>query len=254
MERAEFLKRMRSMAEALYDYFADNYFTAWNSEVDEIHREYLAKFLALVGRPGIILSAACGEGRFDGLLVEAGHRVVGIDQSAGALARAREHFPIERFPQIQYEKIGMQEMALDPAYQEAFDGLICMDAMEHISPEDWPVIMRSFSQALKPGGPLYLTADARDAAEIKTCYERALAMGLPVIYGEIADEVEAEYQRAVETGVAVDQCVYHFVPPLEQIRAWLAQAGLAVVEVCEGGEYHHILALKCAPPCLPEKP
>jgi hypothetical protein len=30
--------------------------------------------------------------------MEAGYSVVGIDQSAGMLARAREHFPIEQFP------------------------------------------------------------------------------------------------------------------------------------------------------------
>jgi trans-aconitate methyltransferase len=37
------------------------------------------------------------------LLLEAGHSVVGIDQSAGMLARAREHFP-----KVRYEKIGLQ--------------------------------------------------------------------------------------------------------------------------------------------------
>ncbi len=244
MERAEFLKRMRSISEEGYDHFAYRYWADWGWDVDEMHQEYLRKFFGLLGRSGIILSAACGAGRFDGLLVEAGYSVVGIDQSAGVLACAREHFPVEQFPQIRYEKIGMQEMGMYPAYHEAFDGLICMDAMEHISPEDWPVILGNFSQALKPGGPLYLTADSRDAAEIRASYDRGLAMGLPVVYGEIADEVEAAYQHALATGEVVDQCVYHFVPPLEQILAWLAQAGLAVTEVGEGGEYHHILARK----------
>jgi hypothetical protein len=43
--------------------------------------------------------------RYDGILLEAGHSVVGIDQSAGMLARARERFPAAR-----YEKMGLQEM------------------------------------------------------------------------------------------------------------------------------------------------
>jgi 2-polyprenyl-3-methyl-5-hydroxy-6-metoxy-1,4-benzoquinol methylase len=97
----------------------------------------------------VLLSAACGAGRFDGVLLEAGHSVVGIDQSAGMLARAREHFPGAR-----YEKIGLQEMD----FREEFDGAICMDAMEHICPEDWPVILRGFQAALKPGGVLYFVS------------------------------------------------------------------------------------------------
>ncbi len=189
-----------------------------------MHCEYLRKFLGLVGQRSLILSAACGAGRFDGLLVEAGHSVAGIDQSAGMLARAREHFPPEQFPQIRYEKLSLQEMD----FYEEFDGAICMDALEHICPEDWPGILRGFHAALKPGGPLYFTADVREAAEVETAYQHALAMGLPVVYGEIADEVDAAYQRALEGGEVVDQCVYHFCPPLEQVRAWLDQAGLAI--------------------------
>ncbi len=243
MERAEFLKRMRSLAESGYDRWASDYQTV-RMGIDAIHHAYLAKFLALVGRPGLVLSAACGEGRFDGLLAEAGHRVVGTDQSAGALARAREHFPIEQFPHIRYEKIGMQEMS----FREEFDGVICMDAMEHICPEDWPVIVRNFYKALKPGCPLYLTADGRVPAAVQASYERARAMGLPVVYGEIADEVETAYQHFWETGEVADEIVYHFVPSLEQVRAWLAQAGLEVVEVGEGDEYHHILARKVSRP------
>jgi 2-polyprenyl-3-methyl-5-hydroxy-6-metoxy-1,4-benzoquinol methylase len=246
MERAEWLKRMRDMAEALYDRFAHYYWVNWGVDVDEMHRAYLRKFLGLVrqparsGLPGAILSAACGAGRFDGLLVEAGYSVVGTDQSAGVLARAREHFPPEQFPQVRYEKIGLQEMD----FREEFDGAICMDAMEHICPEDWPVILRGFHAALKPGAPLYLTADMRDSAEIEASYRRSLAMGLPVVYGEIADEVEAAYQQAVAGGEIVDQCVYHFCPSPEQIRAWLEQAGLGIVEAGADSEFQHIIAMK----------
>ena len=101
--------------------------------------------------------------------------------------------------------------------------------------------------ALKPGAPLYFTADARDPAEIETCYQNALAMGLPVVYGEIADQVESAYQRAVETGEAVDQSVYHYIPPLEQIQAWLEQAGLTLLEAALAGEYLHIIAMQPRP-------
>src|SRR5512147_2413220 len=153
MERTAWLNQMRSMAEALYDRFAHYYWERWGEDVDENHREYLAKFLALVGQPGTILSAACGAGRFDGLLLEAGHSVVGIDQSAKMLASAKEHFP-----KVEYKKMALHEIN----FRESFDGVICMDAMEHICPEDYPDILQGFQKALKPSGVLYFTADREE--------------------------------------------------------------------------------------------
>jgi 2-polyprenyl-3-methyl-5-hydroxy-6-metoxy-1,4-benzoquinol methylase len=76
--------------------------------------------------------------------------LVGIDQSAGVLKIAREHFP-----EADYRKMALHEMN----FREEFDGIICMDAMEHICPEDYPGILRGFREALKPGGILYFTAD-----------------------------------------------------------------------------------------------
>jgi ubiquinone/menaquinone biosynthesis C-methylase UbiE len=71
--------------------------------------------------PGFLLSIDPA-GRYDGELLDAGHHVVGIDQSAGMLERAREHFP-----QAQYEKMGLQEMN----FHEQFDGAICGLAGDH---------------------------------------------------------------------------------------------------------------------------
>jgi hypothetical protein len=121
-----------------------------------------------------------------------------------------------------------------------------MDSMEHICPEDWPGIARGFSSALKPGAPLYFTADYRSDEELQRCYTHGLEMGLPVVYGEIADEVETALRRLYENGEVLDQCIYHYAPPLAQITAWLEEAGLAVLETggpdAEG--YQHILARK----------
>ena len=154
MERAEWLKQMREMAEALYDHFSPEYWVRFGLYENAAHREYLQKFLERVPPHSSLLSAACGAGRYDGFLFEAGHSVVGLDQSAGMLARARE-----QFPEIRYEKMGLQEMD----FHEVFDGAICMDAMEHIPPEDYPVILRKFQEALKPGAPLNVTGTPGDS-------------------------------------------------------------------------------------------
>jgi cyclopropane fatty-acyl-phospholipid synthase-like methyltransferase len=143
MERAEWLKQMQDKAEALYDHFSPLYWVRFGTSVGETHQEFLQKFLERLPPRGVLLSAACGAGLHDGLLLEAGHSVLGIDQSEGMLAQARE-----RFPEAQYEKMDLQDMD----FQEMFDGAICIDALEHVCPEDWPGILRRFQEALKPGG------------------------------------------------------------------------------------------------------
>jgi SAM-dependent methyltransferase len=239
MERAEWLKQMRDKLEALYDYLSPQYWIKFGLYANETHREYLQKFLERVPPHSALLSAACGAGRYDGMLLEAGHSVVGIDQSAGMLARARE-----RFPEVRYEKMGLQEMA----FREVFDGATCIDAMEHVCPEDWPGILRGFREALKPDGVLYLTVVLAEADGLEKAYERAKAQGLPVVFGELADEVEEAYVRTLETPVALadeaDEAAYHYCPPLEQVRAWIGQAGLAIEE--EGAEswYAHFVVRK----------
>ena len=99
MERAEWLKQMRDKAEALYDHLLPGYWVKFGLYANETHREYLQKFLGRVAPHSALLSAACGAGRYDGILLKAGHSVAGIDQSAGMLAQAKE-----RFPEVQYER------------------------------------------------------------------------------------------------------------------------------------------------------
>jgi SAM-dependent methyltransferase len=241
MERAEWLKQMRDKAEALYDHLSPEYWVTFGLYANETHREYLEKFLGRVPPRSTLLSAACGAGRYDGMLLEAGHSVVGIDQSAGMLARARE-----RFPGVRYEKIGLQEMN----FREAFDGVICMDAMEHVCPEDWPGILRGFREALKPGGVLYFTLDLAEADEVEEAYERAKALGLPVVFGEVADKVDEAYEQMKALGtVAIpdelaDAAVYHYHPSLEQVRTWVGQAGMAIDDEGTGNGYEHFVVRK----------
>jgi 2-polyprenyl-3-methyl-5-hydroxy-6-metoxy-1,4-benzoquinol methylase len=240
MERAEWLKQMRSMAEALYDRISPQYWVTFGFYENEAHQRYLQKFLERVAPGGAILSAGCGAGRYDGLLLDAGHPVVGIDQSAGMLRRAKEHFP-----QIRYEKMGLQEMH----FREAFDGVTCMDALEHVCPEDYPGILLGFREALKPGGVLYFTVETAAADEVEAAYERAKARGLPVVPGELVDGVAEAYEQMQAPGEPVpgdlvDSAVYHYYPPLEQVRAWLNQAGLAIEEEGAGSGYYHFVARK----------
>jgi cyclopropane fatty-acyl-phospholipid synthase-like methyltransferase len=241
VERAEWLKQMRMMTEAIYDHISPQYWVNFGLYENETHLAFLHKFLDRLPPNSTLLSAACGAGRYDGILLEAGHHVIGIDQSTGMLERAREHFP-----KAQYRQMGLQEMN----FHEQFDGAICLDAMEHICPEDWPGILQRFQEALKPGGWLYLTVEVPDAEEVKSSYERSRAMELPVLYGEVADNVESSYQRVmtlrssdVKTEIA-DASVYHYHPSLDQVRTWLDAAGLDLDEQGSGHWYEHIIVRK----------
>lgn len=248
------MEKMRYMNQYLYDRYAHRFWLTWGFYENQTHLIFLQKFLQRIGANKAVLSAACGAGRYDGLLLEAGHSVLGIDQSAGVLARAWEHFTVEKYPRLRYEQVTLQEMGLRPAFQAAFDGVICIDAMEHVCPEDWPGIMEGFARVLKPGGRLYFTLEEPEGDEIEASYARAKAMGLPVVYGELADEVEAFYQKvAALSGPGVpdelgDPPVYHYYPSLEQARSWISQAGLVIEEEGSGHWYHHFLAIKVETP------
>jgi 2-polyprenyl-3-methyl-5-hydroxy-6-metoxy-1,4-benzoquinol methylase len=251
MERTEWLKKVRAQAEALYDHIAPAYWVKFGKDPDLSHRQFMEKFLGRLSAQSAILDAACGAGLYDGMLLEAGHCVLGIDQSGSMLVRAREIFPQERFPKLHYEKMGLQEMD----FQAQFDGLICMDALEHVCPEDIPGILVRFQKALRPGGNLYITVDALELGEYRLAYERAKAMGLPVIFGEVADELDTLYAHAISldalderaiSGDNLDLSVYHYHPSMEQVRTWFDQAGLAIEEEGIGDEYVHLLARKNA--------
>ncbi len=249
MEREAWLNKIRYQAERLYDHGAPAYWVNFGMSIDESHRMFINKLLGGLNPRSYLLDAACGGGRFDGLLLEAGHSVLGIDQSAGVLARAREHYPQESFPRLEYKRIKMQEMD----FQAQFDGIICMDAMEHICPEDWPVIMDRFQKALKAGGMLYMTVDPESKEDDRKAYERAKAMGLPVVMGEIVDELDDAYEEAMGKdplklksmeAERLDHTVYHYHPSLKQVQQWIEQAGFTIVEQSRGDWYEHYLLKK----------
>jgi 2-polyprenyl-3-methyl-5-hydroxy-6-metoxy-1,4-benzoquinol methylase len=246
MDRAEWLIKIRQQIEALYDRIAPKYWVTFGYYPNETHLQFIEKLLTRVKPASTILDAACGAGRYDGLLLNAGHTVVGIDQSSRMLARARDHYPLDKFPKLSYLKIALQEMD----FSVQFDGVICIDAMEHVFPEDWPVIVSGFRRALKQSGSVYATVEIADEAELSEAYKNALAQGLPVVYGEVADKIDAGFnQIAAIKGHEIPaklagQAAYHYYPSEEQVRGWFGQAGLTLVEEAEGNGYSHFLAIK----------
>ena len=219
MDRASWLRERRLEAEERYNnLWAPLYGEKYGKYPNSSHLQFIQKFLDHFSQKSSILNAACGAGRYMDQLLEKGHIVMGIDQSSGMLARAKEFFP-----QVQFDKVGLQEMN----FENAFDGVICMDAMENVCPEDWTVVVGNFHRALKQGGCLYFTLEIADEVEVKAAFEEAKGQGLPVVYGEW-----------------VNDDVYHYYPSLEQVREWVQQSGFSILEEGEGDGYHHFLMSK----------
>ncbi len=222
MDRITWLKEMRRDCEVKYDRDAPLYGEKYGLYSNPTHQQFIQEFLSLLPQSSLILDAACGAGRYLPFLLEKKHSVMAIDQSQGMLARAKA-----KFPGVQFEKIGLQEMT----YREVFDGAICMDAMENVCPEDWPLVLSNFHQALKQRGCLYFTAETvenADENEIQQAFERSQQAGLPVVYGEWPDEG-----------------VYHYHPTNQQVKEWAQQAGFEILKEANGEIwYYHILVRK----------
>jgi 2-polyprenyl-3-methyl-5-hydroxy-6-metoxy-1,4-benzoquinol methylase len=186
------------------------------------HLQFIEEFLSHLPQKAMILDAACGAGRYTPYLLEKGHSALGIDQAQGMLDVAKA-----KFPNVQFEKVGLQEIA----YQEVFDGAICLDAMENVCPEYWHLVLTNFHRALKPHGYIYFTAETienTDENEVRQAFERAQQAGLPVVFGEYPDEE-----------------IYHFHPTNQQVKEWAQGAGFEILREANGEIwYYHILVRK----------
>jgi len=222
MDRAAWLKEMRRGCEKQYDSEAPVYDEDGGVYSNIAHRQFLGEFLNLLPDNSMILDAPCGTGRYIPFLRRKTNLIFGIDQSNGMLEQARA-----KFPDVQFAKIGLQEMN----FKDRFEGAICMDAMENVPPEEWPLVLSRFHRALKPEGYFYFTVETiemTDENEIKQAYERAQQAGLPVVYGEWPDQVP-----------------YHYHPTTQQVKDWTQEAGFEIIKDGNGEIwYYHVLACK----------
>ncbi len=222
MDRANWLRERQREAEERYDtLWAPLYGEKWGAYANATHQQFLQRFLSLVPHSGTILDAACGAGRYMSMLLEKGHTVIGVDQAQGMLARVQAQFPV-----VRTEKIALQDLD----YREVFEGIICVDALEHVCPEAWPIVLGNFYRALKSSGPLYFTVELAEETEVQAAFVRGQQLGWPIVYGEWAD---------------IDE-VYHYYPSIEQVRIWLQQAGFELWQEGEGDAYYHFIARKAA--------
>jgi SAM-dependent methyltransferase len=229
-DRGAWLRDLRRVNERQEDALADD-FDALYGEVEPTHQALIERFLSRLPPDGRVLDAACGTGKYFPMVLASGRRLLGVDHAGAYLAKAAT-----KFPHVPTDKHDLQDLP----YQGEFDGVLCMDAMECIPPEDWPVVLERFHRALRPAGWLYLTVELARQDQVRAANQAARRSGLPVVDGEVVWEEPDGY--------------YHYYPSMQQVRAWLADAGFTVDQEAEapwhqeGYAYHHLLARVAAPP------
>jgi SAM-dependent methyltransferase len=229
-ERRAWLRDLRWADERQEDALAGDFDAQWG-EIEPTHQAFVERFLSRLPSDGRVLDAACGTGKYFPMVLASTRRLLGVDHAGALLANAAA-----KFPQVPTAKHDLQELP----YRGEFDGVLCVDAMEFVPPEEWPPVLERFRRALRPEGWLYLTVELAPADRVRAANQAARRSGLPVVDGEVIWEGPDGY--------------YHHYPGLPRVRAWLADAGFAIDEEAEGPwheegyAYHHVLAHMAAPP------
>jgi SAM-dependent methyltransferase len=223
-DRGAWLRNLRRVNEQQEDALAGDFDAHWG-EIEPMHHAFVGRFLSRLPPDGRVLDAACGTGKYFPMVLASGRGLLGVDHAGALLANAAA-----KFPQVPTAKYDLQELP----YQGEFDGVLCVDAMEFVPPEEWPPVLERFDRALRPGGWLYLTVELARGDRVRAANQAARRAGLPVVDGEVIWEEPNGY--------------YHYYPSMELVRSWLADAGFTLDEEAEGPwheegyAYHHVLA------------
>ena len=221
MDRSTWLAERRAATVAVYDAEAAEYES--HGYPVALQWEMVARLVETCPPGGVILDAPCGTGKYFTAVAAARRRVVGIDQSAGMLAEAAAKGIAESLT-----RVGLQELAFD----RSFDAAMTIDAMENVSPEDWPLVLANLHRAVRPAGHMYLTVEELRDDLMDAAFAGLSARGLPAVRGEVVEG---------------DVAGYHYYPGRERVLGWLAAEGLTVVheadETGPNGEwgYRHFL-------------
>jgi SAM-dependent methyltransferase len=171
--------------------------------------------ITLIRPGGDVLDAACGTGKYWPVLLAAGLRVTGVDQSAGMLAQARRKHRGSR------PRSSLCRTSREPRICGAGSTACCAwTRWRNIAPEDWPGAVAGLAATLKPRTPAYVTVEGYDGP-----------LSVPVDPRQVAGE---DFEGGGLGG-------YHYYPARDQARDWLVTAGFRVQDEQDADCYQHFL-------------
>ena len=219
MDRATWLAGRKAALIATYDDEAPTYDA--NPYPVPLHAAWVDRLVATAPLGGLVLDVPCGTGRWFRRVVDAGRRVVGIDQSPGMLAQAAAKGLAER------TAVGrLEELDIDAA----FDAVMSIDGLENVAPEHWPAVAANLRRAVRPGGHVYATLEEVDETEIDEAFRAGTAAGWPLVRGEVIEG---------------DTAGYHYYPGRARVLEWFTAAGLRVLDEAfdpqDDWGYRHLL-------------
>jgi SAM-dependent methyltransferase len=147
-----------------------------NSGADRARRQarMLAAVLRDVPAPALVVDVGCGDGRSAGVAAQAspGHRFVGVDWSADAIAQARGRG-------LSLVRAGVDGVAL-PLASGVADAVIMSELIEHLVDTD--AALDEARRVLRPGGSLLLSTP-----NLAAWYNRGLlALGMQPVFSEVS--------------------------------------------------------------------
>ncbi|HEV3292868.1 MAG TPA: methyltransferase domain-containing protein [Streptosporangiaceae bacterium] len=211
-DRRAFVAERRAASTHRFDQLHSQHYDEDWGTISPSHAAFVARLAGLVRQGGSVLDAACGTGTYWPALLAAGLQVTGVDQSAEMLAQARR-----TYPQVPSRVLPLQDLAELP---DQYDGLLCVDALEYVAPEDWPGVAAGLAAVLADGAPAYVTVELPDGP-------------LP----------PPDDPRQVP-GEVTDGGGYHYYPPRDQVLRWLAGAGFAVTDQTDADYYWHLFLFR----------
>jgi 2-polyprenyl-3-methyl-5-hydroxy-6-metoxy-1,4-benzoquinol methylase len=125
-DRGAWLRDRRRVDEQQEDALAGDYDAQWGA-IEDTHQVFVERFLTRLPSAGRVLDAACGPGKYFPMVLASGRSLLGVDHAGAYLAIAAA-----KFSQVPTEQHDLQELP----YQDEFHGVLCVDAMEFVPPED----------------------------------------------------------------------------------------------------------------------
>lgn len=101
----------------------------------------------------------CGPARDGALLARAGHRVTGIDRSAGMLAIAARALP---------GRVSQGDLRCLPVASGSLDGIWCCAALLHVPQEETVTVLGEMRRVLRRGGHLAVVTALGHGARLET--------------------------------------------------------------------------------------
>jgi SAM-dependent methyltransferase len=132
--------------QAAYDQIAGHY-AERQTRLSPSFRDLAAAFTARLPPRADVADLGCGPAQEGVRLARAGHRVVGVDRSAGMLAHAARALP---------GRVAQADLRSLPLASESLDGVWCCAALLHVPHDETGTALAEFRRVLRGGGHLAL--------------------------------------------------------------------------------------------------